>query len=171
MSDGVDAPRRHRCAKVAVLNDRSIKLITTPYCVIRNPAAALKAMPANLREQCLEIDLTCAPELVPGLERAYDRDPRSAFLSSDLVRPYDRKIEREDYIYGVWSLPTARTLIAAPILAVFFAVATVYRLYVKAAAVLYLPLLLIDLPVITPKIKSLYSPFFLIEKTRSPSFS
>ncbi len=128
------------------LGSVAIKLITTPYCVIRNPAAALDAMPANLREQCFEIDLTCAPELVPGLERAYDRDPQSAFLSSDLMRPYDRKSDQWAYFFGNWKRPTARTVIAAPVLAVFFAVATMYRLYVKAAAVLYLPLLLVDLP-------------------------
>ena len=50
-------------------------------------------------------------------------------------------------MYGRWRITsTEHTEKFAPILAVFFAVATVYRLYVKAAAVLYLPLLLVDLP-------------------------
>ncbi len=108
----------------------------------------MKAMPGNLREQCLEIDLTCAPELIPGLERAYDRDPQSAFLFSDLARPYDRKTgwSYASPSFSYWKRPTLRTLTSAPVLIVFFVVATIYRLYVKAAVVLYLPLLLIDLP-------------------------
>ena len=106
----------------------------------------MKAMPGNLREQCLEIDLTCAPELIPGLERAYDRDPQSAFLFSDLARPYDRKIGWSYASFAYWKKPTLQTLTSAPVLIVFFVVATIYRLYVKAAVVLYLPLLLIDLP-------------------------
>lgn len=124
----------------------AIKMLTTPYCVFRSPTAAIKAMPGNLREQCLEIDLACAPELIPGMERAYDRDPHSAFLFSDLLRPYDRKSGPRDYASGSWNRPNRQTIVAAPFLAVFFAVATIYRLYVKAAAVLYLPLLLIEVP-------------------------
>ena len=124
-----------------------IKLATTPYCLLRNLNAALKAMPGNLREQCREIDLTCAPELIPGLERAYDRDPESTFLFTDLTRPYHRRSRWSsiDASYS-WRTPTPQTLISAPLLAGFFATATVYRLYVKAAVVLYLPLMLIDVP-------------------------
>ena len=128
------------------LGSVGIKMVTTPYTLWRHPKAAMKAMPGNLREQCLEIDVTCAPELVPGLERAYDRRPQAAFLFNDLTRPYHKRAGGFDYFVGDWKRPTRATLASAPFLAVFFAVATLYRLYVKAAAIFYLPLLLLDVP-------------------------
>jgi hypothetical protein len=119
-----------------------IKIAVTAYCVWKKPRAALRAMPRNLREQCLEIDLTAAPELLPGLERRYDRDERASYIVSDLWK-------RHDEVFP--GLPWTRRLelrhaVAAPFLAVFFLLAAVYRLYVKAAALVYWPLLLIEVP-------------------------
>jgi len=112
-----------------------VKVAATVVSCVRNPLRTLKAIPSNWARQVFCIDLAHPPEVVPGIENSLHKDAKKNRFSSIL-----EGLRRAD-LHGSGKMGDFDRGFVFMIFFPPFAAAFVYRLALKATAIIWLPLL------------------------------
>jgi len=122
----------------------AIRIAATLVCFVMHPLDALIAIPSNWVRNCLCVDLTHPPEIIPGTETSSEEISMFQF-TRHLIG-----IKMAPRIFKNWTVFVGLISIILPIFFFLFIPAIIMRFSMKSTAIVWMPLLWI-IPKATPK--------------------